>query len=105
MKITVKDLARKIDNAIEDNANSIYAEDMCGRNMKIKKVVVNKTRVTLTAQLRGSWNQEGLTVKQVEQRLMCAGAQLPIFVVLPGEDTSYYPTHVSNGCAGTIHIR
>lgn len=98
--LKVKDFAGEYDDAVhyEEENRACFVEDKDGYDYRIKKVEVNKTRVTITAHSKDT-RLDGMTIQDVADALECAKADQPLFVVMPGSKRNYWVKRISNGCS------
>lgn len=96
---TVKYFAEKYDEAVHYNEENkpCYVEDWDGYDYYIKELKVEKTKVTITASHFNS--KTGMSIQEVTDALACAGAKLPLFVILPGKKKNYWVDQIGHGCS------
>ena len=101
---TVQDLAGKLDESQRYRELDFYAEDRNGTDLRVKKVVVNKTSVTFfTIPMESKANF--LDCEDVEEAIGCAGLKHTLTVVLPkGHGKAYPVKYIGNGCAGYTYL-
>jgi len=102
-RITVSQLATKLDNAIEDKSSSVYVRPYYGSySYEVASVKVLKTKVVVVAgEIRC-----GMTPEQIEDALGCAGATLPIEVKFKNkEHKPFFAIKVENGCTGAVYLK
>ena len=97
--MTVKHFAGEYDRAkrYDETHHKCYVEDAVAYDYGIEKVVVNKTRITITAYTKH--DNRGMTIQQVADALECAGANQPLFVIMPFDLENYWVKRIANGCA------